>query len=51
MERFKVYGLVFGPEALLAGAGLLSLASGIGGVQYRQINDRIHDRPRNAPTL
>jgi hypothetical protein len=50
MERFKVYGLVFGPEALLAGAGLLSLASGIGGVQYKQINDRIHER-RNAPTL
>ena len=51
IERFKVYGLVFGPEALLAGAGLLTLASGIGGVQYRQINDRIHDRPRNAPSL
>jgi len=50
MERFKVYGLVFGPEALLAGAGLLTLASGIGRVQYQQINDRIQPR-RNAPML
>jgi len=50
MERFKVYGLVFGPEALLAGAGLLTLASGIGRVQYQQINDRVQTR-RNAPTL
>jgi len=50
MERFKVYGLVFGPEALLAGAGLLTLASGIGKVQYEQINDRVQTR-RNAPTL
>ena len=50
MEKFKSYGLVFGSECLLAGAGLLTLASGIGSVQYRQINDRIQPR-RNAPTL
>ena len=52
MELFKIYGLVFGTEALLAGAGLLSLASGIGAVQYKQINDRIQKRPeRQAPML
>jgi len=49
MEKFKAYGLVFGSECLLAGAGLLSLASGIGAVQYRQINDRI--QPKKAPSL
>jgi len=58
IERFKVYGLVFGPEALLAGAGLLTLASGIGAVQYNQINDKVRSQrstPRpnlpNSPTL
>lgn len=50
MEQFKIHGLVFGPECLLAGAGLLSLASGIGAVQYRQINDRISQKAK-APTL
>jgi len=40
IEIFKVYALVFGPEALLLGAGLLSLASGISKVQWNQIQGR-----------
>ena len=36
----KVYGLVFGPEALLVGAGLAGLAGGVSEVQYQQISKR-----------
>ena len=36
----KVYGLVFGPEALLVGAGLAGLAGGVSRVQFNQISKR-----------
>lgn len=39
-QVFKVYGLVYGPECLLLGAGLLQLASGISDIQFRQVSRR-----------
>lgn len=36
-QQFKIYALVFGPEALMLGAGLASLSGGISAVQWMQI--------------
>ena len=40
IQQFKALGLVFGPECLLLGAGLLGLASGMSRVQWNQIQTR-----------